>query len=316
MADPSFKGRREDSIHQLRPEAEPEETFYPPQTVEEQIIDLAPYVRILWSSRRMIALWTVIAVGLTMLVTTLLLHKYYRAIAILRPIPKAATASRIAGMFGVGGSTLSPLAGLMGGTTGPGADEAQEFMTILQSFVFNTTLIERHHLDPRLFEPVPLLSALEYQDPRWRAYRRMQKWFSCEYSIKTGNITLYFDAKTPAEAERILGYYVDDLRGKLRNREVQSAGAAIESMKAEARVTSDALLQTQLYELIAKQMQQLRLAQVEADFAFTVLEPPAAPDKPHSPRVFLDSALVGILAFVISATFVIFRAVARTKLER
>src|SRR5262249_28304080 len=142
---------------------------------------------------------------------------------------------------------------------------------------------------------IPVFSMLEYQDPKWRAYKKMQHRFSCEYSIKTGNVTVYFKARTPAEAERILGYYVEDLREKLRSREVQSAGAAIESMKAEARVTSDALLQAQLYELIAKQMQQLRLAQVEADFAFTVLEPPAAPDKPYSPNVLLWSAIAGFL---------------------
>src|SRR5262249_55461793 len=118
---------------------------------------------------------------------------------------------------------------------------------------------------------------------------------------------VYFKTKTPDEAERILGYYVDDLREKLRSREVQSAGAAIESMKAEARGTSDALLQAQLYELIAKQMQQLRLAQVEADFAFTVLEPPAAPDKPYSPDVLLYSSIAGFLALIIAAGVALFR---------
>src|SRR5262249_23303297 len=154
---------------------------------------------------------------------------------------------------------------------------------------------------------IPMLSLLEYRDPKWRAYKKMLKWFSCEYSIKTGNVTVYFKAKTPAAAEKILGYYVDDLREKLRSREVQSAGAAIESMKAEARVTSDVLLQTQLYELVAKQMQQLRLAQVEADFAFTVLEPPAAPDRAYSPNVLLWSSIAGSLAFILAAGVGIFR---------
>jgi len=242
------------------------------------------------------------------------MQKYYRAMAILRPIPKAATAGRIAGMFGVGTTGLGPLAGLMGGAVGPGADEAEEYMTILQSFAFNVALIEHHHLSPKLFEPIslPILSRLEYQDPRWRAYKKMQKWFSCEYSTKTGNVSLYFKAKTPAEAENILEYYIDDLREKLRYREVQSASAAIDSLKTEARVTPDALLQTQLYELIAKQMQQLRLAQVEADFAFTVLEPPASPDKPYSPKIFLYTLISGFLAFILVVPLIVFRAALRS----
>jgi len=254
-----------------------------------------------------------VAVILTMMVTTLALTRYYRAMAIIRPVAKAATAGRIVGMFGgAGGAGLSPLSGLMG-IGGPGSEEAQEYMTILQSFAFNTALINQHQLAPELTRSSsnPILAQIENQDPRWRAYKRMMKRFSCEYSSKTGNITLYFTAKTPAKAERILSYYVDDLREKLRTREVQGASAAVESMKAEARVTSDALLQTQLYDLIAKQMQQLKLAQVEADFAFTVLEPPAAPDKKYSPSVLLDSAVAGFLALVFSALFVVFREIKR-----
>src|SRR5215469_1640030 len=171
MGDPSFKGRREDSIHQFRVESEPERISNPQQAYQDQVIDLGPFIAIIWARRHLIALSVLLAVALTVLVTALLLHKDYRAIAILRPIPKAATAGRIAGMFGVGGAGMSPLASLMGGAGGPGADEAQEYMTILQSFAFNTTLIERHHLDPRLFKPLALLSMLEYQDPRWRAYK-------------------------------------------------------------------------------------------------------------------------------------------------
>jgi hypothetical protein len=79
----------------------------------------------------MIALLVLIAVGLTLAITILLLPKYYRAVAILRPIPKVATAGRIAGMFGIGDIGVSPLASLMGSSDGPGADKAQEYMTIL-----------------------------------------------------------------------------------------------------------------------------------------------------------------------------------------
>src|SRR5262249_12461961 len=156
-------------------------------------------------------------------------------------------------------------------------------------------LVERYHLDD-MYKPIwlPLPTILRSKDPRWRAYRRMKKAFSCYYSNQTGNISLYFEAKSPERAQRILGYYVNDLREKLRNQEVQNAESAINSMKAEARTTSDALLQSQLYELIAKQMQQLKLAEVEADFAFSVLEPPIAPDRAYSPSVPLDSALVGV----------------------
>jgi hypothetical protein len=44
------------------------------------------------------------------------------------------------------------------------------------------------------------------------------------------------------------------------------------------------------------------MAEVEADFAFRVLDPPAASDRPYRPVVLLDSALVGILTILVLST--------------
>lgn len=133
------------------------------------------------------------------------------------------------------------------------------------------------------------------------------KSFSCEYSPKTNNLTFYYEGESVEGAERILGYYVDDLREKLRSRETKETAEAIESMKQEVRVTSDTLLQQQLYGLIANQMQQLKLAQVQADFAFSVLEPPVAPDRKYSPKRLLDSAIVAALAVIVACMWIIFK---------
>jgi hypothetical protein len=73
---------------------------------------------------------------------------------------------------------------------------------------------------------------------------------------------------------------------------ISGAAAAIESMDAEANMTPDAVLPSELYELVAKQVQRMKMAQVEADFAFRVLDPPAASDKPYRPSVLLNSMLV------------------------
>ena len=308
MADTSLKGRRDDVLP-LRADVEQIESLQRTYATDDQIVDLGPYLRAIWEARRRIALLVLVTILLVVLVTSFVMRQTYRATAILRPVAKAATAGRIAGMFGeMGSGTLNPLA-MLAGAGGEGSSEAEEYMTILQSFAFNTALIERHNLSEELSRPSsnPILAWFQSKDLRWRRYRTLSHRFDCEYSLKTGNLTLYFVAKTPAKAETILGYFIDDLREKLRSREVQGAAAAIGSMKDEARVTPDALLQAQLYELIAKQMQQLKLAQVEADFAFTVLEPPAAPDKPYSPNVLLDAAVAGFLMFILATAFVTFR---------
>ncbi len=315
MPDASLKGRREEAFH--APHEDVAGSAMAAWRHHDDTIDIVPFLEAIWADRMKIAAWMIGAAVLTIIVTSLFMAKTFRAMAIVRPQPKATTASRIIGGFGGAPGGFSTMAGILGGG-GPGAEEAQEYITILESFAFNTALMERHGIFREYSRPSDnrMLSSLENNDPRWRAYKRIKRSFECEYSTKTGNLTLYFIAASPPEAERLLGYYIDDLREKLRSREVQGAAAAIESMKEEARVTSDALLQTQLYELIAKQMQQLKLAQVEADFAFTVLEPPAAPDKPYSPRRSLDASVAALLALIVTSAIAVMREMTRQHRER
>src|SRR6202022_3254748 len=134
-----------------------------------------------------------------------------------------------------------------------------------------------------------------YSTPDWRLYRVLKNHFDCDYSLTNGNITLHFEARSQKDAERILGYYISDIRELLRTREVSDASAAIVSLREEAAGTSDAVLRSELYSLEAKQLQRKKMAQVEADFAFRVLNAPAAPDKPYSPDALLNSVLAGLL---------------------
>ncbi|MHB8381108.1 MAG: Wzz/FepE/Etk N-terminal domain-containing protein [Candidatus Binataceae bacterium] len=309
MADPKLFADKSDDSLRLARELRPASGNLPlARNHPDDEIDLLPYLLALSERWRMIAVATLSATLLSLVVTMIVMPKTYRAISILRPQPKAAMQNRLAGLLGGFGGTIGGAAGLLGG--GPGSPEAQEYMTILNSFAFSIAMVDRHGLGKRFFRggETPLINAFGDSDPRWRAYHRLQRRFSCDYSLKTGNITLYYQARSAAGAERMLGYYVDDLREKLRGRAVREATSAVDSMRAEARITSDSLLQQQLYELIAKQMQQLKLAQVQADFAFTVLEPPIASDKAYKPMVALDAFLAAVLALIVSCLLAIAKA--------
>jgi len=85
------------------------------------------------------------------------------------------------------------------------------------------------------------------------------------------------------------------------------AAAAIESLRTEAAATADPMLRSELYILEAKQVERRKMAQVEADFAFRVLDSPAASDRPYRPLVILDCAVAGILAACAAAAFILLR---------
>jgi len=269
---------------------------------DEDYSDPTRYLLALKARWLTIAAVTVAAMVATGIVTGLVLTKWYRAAALVRPISMPAVENRVMGNLGGLGGGLAGYASMLAG----GSNDSEEYMGILRAFRFNVTLADHHHLKDEL-----LVSAgydpgrLKPNERDWKVYRILEDRFDCDYSLTTGNMTLHFEANSPREAETILGYYLDDLRELLRARQVRDAGAAIDSLEEEAKATIDPLARAQLYELVTKQIQLKKLAQVEADFAFRVLDPPASPEKTYSPRPLLDTVLVGALALLISCIAVL-----------
>ncbi len=232
---------------------------------------------------------TVVAAAATWWISAFNLQKWYRANAVLIPVATPLTPGPLGLLRGETGGGLAELFG----TTSASESSAQEYMSILKSFAFTSSLADRH-------KPVAAF-AIEANDgvrPRtqWQLYKIISGYFSCDYNIKTGGLSMSFMAKTRDDAQRILGFYVDDLRDKLRGRETHEAAVAVESLRGEINKTSDSLLQSQLYELMATQLQREKLAQVEADFAFAVIEPPVAADNPDWPHPTRNCVLVLLFA--------------------
>ncbi len=276
----------------------------------EAYVDLLPYVRRLGERWRLIAICVALVVLATGLFDLFLATRWYHASAILRPVNANAVEGRITGSLGGLGGGFTGLGGLAESLGGGGASDADEYIAILSGFGFSTDLSERHHLASELLKPSWWQNILDYRgpkSPKWRVYRKLQERFDCVYSHSTGNMALSFTATSPTDAEKILGYYIDDLRDLLRAREINGASAAIDSLRAEALGTADPVLRSELYILEAKQLERRKMAQVEADFAFRVLDPPAAPDKKYRPRISFDCAVAGLLTALATAFIVLVR---------
>ncbi|MGO9607080.1 MAG: Wzz/FepE/Etk N-terminal domain-containing protein [Candidatus Binataceae bacterium] len=261
-------------------------------------IDLSEYLFAIAHRWWLIVVTILLTMAATFVVTKFVMKPWYRAEAIIRPVGQNAILQETTGgmMGGIGGSSIGGLAaGILGTATG---NDAEEYMPILTSFAFTNVLVKQHQLMGHLLaeEGTPLNKLTE--DPDWVVYRILQRRFECHFAISTGNLTLFYRDQNRSQAERILGFYIDDLREKLRSRQVRDAIAAVASLQEEARQSSDALIRDQLYELIARQVQRQKLAQVQADFAFIELEPPTSPDRRYKPVVWLDCVIMGLLSAI------------------
>ncbi|HEY6417651.1 MAG TPA: Wzz/FepE/Etk N-terminal domain-containing protein [Candidatus Binataceae bacterium] len=226
-------------------------------------------------------------------------QKWYRAQAVITPINPASAMGGMS-MSGPFDGVTSGLASLMSmGGSSDAATMAERDKAIMTSYAFTSALMKRYHLTqniaggPQVGPPVS----------HWTLHRMITGRLTSEFDFRSGNMTVYFVDPDPAQAQRILGYYLDSLRDQLRNEEVQSAASVATSLQDEIRKTSDALLQTQLYELMARQIQRETIAQVQSDFAFQVVEPPVVPDYAAYPIARDSATLVSAVTFVVLCAF-------------
>ena len=249
-------------------------------------------------ARWMLIVVATIGIGLGFgLYTKFLAVKWYRAQAVVTPVPPASGMS-------LAGSAGEMLDGMGGGIAsllsfGGGSDTvtmAERYVAIMNSYAFTTDLIKKYHLERNI---IGVRSKNAPTVTKWLMHTAMTDRFTTDYDYKSGNLTLYFMDPSPDDAKRILGYYLDSLQDKLRNEEVQSATSAAASLQEEVRKTSDALLQSQLYELMARQIQREKVAQVQADFAFKVVEPPVVPDNYYAPKARHNAEIAAVITFTL-----------------
>ncbi len=247
---------------------------------------------------RAIVAATVALVIATFVLTALVLPRWYEATALIRPASQELPAFQQSGISATGFNTMASSLGASLGFSG-GAADAKEQLAILNSYDFTVALIHGHRLESRLIRKsrdgawlkVSSVTNLLWQvqpNPDWRLYRTMSRRFRAGYNESSGNLQLTLLDRDPAMARTILGYYVDGLRDKLKLRVVKSSEAAVKALEDEVARAADPMLRAQLDQVLATQIQQGATAEVQADFAFTVIEAPIVPEAFSRPRVWLD----------------------------
>lgn len=284
--------------YQIRPRPAP---MFPVSELEAN-----PYVVLILDNWRLIAAATMIAVIVVFVLTKAVMTKWYQATAVIEPIPEGAVENRVeGGIGGLGGAGMSTFL-MMSGID----SQAQEYLTILRSFTFNTEVAFRHKLTDELLRDLSE-KPKTHRELEMRLFDILKGRFSVDYSMQAHNLAVHFTDQDPIRAQQILQFYLDDLRELQRQDAIKNASAAIQSLEKEAASTGDSLLRENLYALVARQVQRQKLAEVEADFAFKVLEPPISPDRPHSPRASINCLITMMLMPLLTIAFLTVRQLRR-----
>jgi hypothetical protein len=111
---------------------------------------------------------------------------------------------------------------------------AERYTAIMNSYAFTTNLVNKYHLEHNI---VGVRSKNAPTVTKWSVHTMIADRFNTEYDYKSGNLTLSFLDPSPVEAQRVLGFYLDSLRDKLRNEEVEAGVSAASSLEEEVRST-------------------------------------------------------------------------------
>jgi len=258
---------------------------------------LAFYWRVLQRWWRTILVCSLIAPVITALVSATLVPRSYRAEAAIKPLPTQNNLSEI--------TMFEHLSSALGQNV---ADQAKEYVSILQSFTFAKWVV-RH--DPvvysMLFSPAQAarLQSRPTAEAEWKAYKRVSRNLTCYYDNTGGLLRLRYVADDREIAEKMLAILVNDLIADVRDRDIATYTAQIKSLQEHANRTSDELLRADLYEIIGKRMEQLSTAEASALTAFRTIEAPYVPRDPYKPRPLLYAAATAATTPLVLFTLIV-----------
>jgi len=206
---------------------------------------------------------------------------------------------------------LGGLAALAGLGLGEGGQRA-EAIQMLQSQYLARQFIVDNNLVPVLFA-----AQWDAQRQAWRGRPRTvnEAVDRFDHGIRsvvedrrTGLVRLRINWRDPVQAAAWANELVHRANDELRRRAIARAQGSIDYLKREARNADTVEIQQTLYRLMEEQYKTLLLANVSADYAFSIIDPAVAadPEQYVSPRLglyvlaglFFGLVLAGLLVFL------------------
>ena len=259
--------------------------------------------------------WTIIWVSAACTVVTGIiawsLPKKYEAVATVIPAPSSS-----GGGQGVLGSIASQFGGLasLAGFSGNVDPKVSESIAILKSEALTERYIQSNNLLPVLFESRWDAHKMQWKesDPEkiptlWKAnqYFKLQV-RAVTSDLKTGLVTVSITWKNPVAAATWANDLIRLTNEYQRNKAIAESERNIAYLNDQAARTTIVEARQAIYTILQSEINKVMLARGSEEYAFRVLDPAVAPEKPSSPQktVWLIMGMLGGL-FLAGATVLI-----------
>ncbi|MBE0617603.1 MAG: hypothetical protein IH608_06730 [Proteobacteria bacterium] len=274
---------------------------------EVSFFDLLAVVKRRWRLVALItALGTAAAVAYGQLATPI-----YRAQAVIAP-PEQKKASAASAALAAFGGLGAELAGSLGVSVG-GAD-ANRLDSLLKSHRLVKRTVNKYDLLPILFpeewnpERQTWKAKAAGKPPNvWDADSQLKRIFTVRNDVKTGVLTLTMDWRDARTATAMLEHFLDELALMIQEDELKKIQTNRRFVEEQLGRASDPMVVAKLQALLSEQVEKGMMARNVEQFAFELIDPPAASDERVKPKRVAVAALGGISSLLLG-TFCSFAA--------
>jgi len=241
------------------------------QTYYEDEIDLADLLRVLLK-RKKIILGLVFFGTLLTAVISLIMTPIYQSKAVIAPVQQQQ------GLGGAGAMLAAQF-----GISMPPSGNVAELVSLLKSNVLREKVIKRLDLIGGFFKPEDLKDKTDLEK-LWEALRYMEKAMKVDFKTKDNIVEVSMEFKDPEMAKKIVDVMLEELQNHMSQEAKRVAETNRRYLEEALSSTSDPFIKSNIYNLIAQQIQQGMLAEAKENFAFKIIDPPKVPDKKVKPK--------------------------------
>lgn len=254
---------------------------------ESNLFDL---VKVLLKHKGFIAL-VVFVVVIATTVISLVMTKVYESKAVIAPV--IATEEQ--------GGMMAMVAQF--GIAAPQSSNVSEIVNLLKSDILMQKVMQRGKLYDVLFDKDELKEKTE-NEKTWMGIRALKRILKLSENKRDNTITVSAQYKDPVIAQKIASTTLTELTEHMTAEAKRVAEANRVYLESQINTAGDPFIRTNVYGLIARQIQTAMLAEAKENYAFKVIDPPRVADRKIKPK----RMQMVVIAFVVSLCFGIFLA--------
>lgn len=134
-------------------------------------------------------------------------------------------------------------------------------------------------------------------------YSRFLEILVINRDLDNGTIKISVEFYSPSLAKKWVDALITEINNEIRDRELTEAMNSIDYLESQVENTNIAGIKTLLFSMIEEKVKVRMLANIKADYALQIIDPPVVPEVKSGPKRMIILLLIAVLSVFFSMSF-------------